>query len=490
MIHMLDNKSSLNGKSRIGLAITWRGLVVPGMAAVACFALASPTALSAQTGPDDPEIGTMTLAGALSFSRLHYPAVKAALADEEAASREVDVARAAYLPQLNLLAQVNRSTVNNVTGALLPQPGFPSISGPVFPETGQSTWNSAVGVSASWRPFDFGYRSAKVDAARSAAEAAGDSANLTQLEVELATTNAFLNLVAAQKLEQAARANLARLEAFASAVHVLVTNKLRAGVEGEQADAATALARATLISTQANVETQRAILGKLVGRSVTTVVIDASALDGAVPMMAGGSGTANVYPAVRREAARVGQEDATLKAISRSAAPQIDIVGGAFARGSGKTSSGRYLDGSSGLGPDVTNWAVGVQLSFPLGNLPAVHAQQRAQRARLEAQRARYEQALADADERLARATSDLSAARQIETVTPAALQSARATEQQQRIRFQSGLATVVDVTSAEATLAQAESQDAIARLNVWRAQAAMAAAQGDFAPFEQLLRP
>jgi len=460
---------------------------------IASFAVAAPATVQAQTRPADTEAGAeiaMTLAEALSYSRLHYPAVKSALAYKEAAARDVDVARTAYLPQVNLLAQINRATVNNVTGLLLPQPGLPAVSGPVFPETGQSTWNSAVGVSASWRPFDFGYRAAKVEAARNAAEAASDGASLTQLDVELATANAFLNLVAAQRLEQAARANLARLEAFASAVHILVTNKLRAGVEGEQADAAVALARATLISTQANVETQRAILAKLVGRPVAAVTIDAVALDRSPPSTGVSSASAEAHPAVRLEAARIGQEDATLKAITRSAAPQVDIVGGAFARGSGKTSSGRYLDGTSGLDPNVTNWAVGVQLNFPLGNLPTIRAQQRAQRARLEAQRARYEQSIAEANEQLARSVSDLSAARQIALVTPAALQSARATEQQQRIRFQLGLATLVDVTTAEATLAQAESQDAIARLNVWRAQAVLAAAQGDFAPFEQLLRP
>lgn len=462
---------------------------------VAAAMLVAPAVLHAQDTvpqpPATPETGSpITLGDALAYARTHFPAITAALADKEAAARDVDVARTAYLPQVNLLAQINRSTVNNVTGLLLPQAGFPSISGPVLPETGQSAWNSAVGVSASWRPFDFGYRSAKVEAARSAADAAGESASLTQLDVQLATANAFLNLVAAQKLEQAAQANLARLDAFSTAAHVLVTNKLRAGVEGEQADAAVALARATLISAHANVETQRAILARLIGRPVGSVTVDTAALDRAAPALPGAAPKLEAHPAVRLEQARTAQAAATLKAIGRSAAPQVDLVGGAFARGSGKTSAGQYLDGSSGLRPDVTNWGLGIQLSVPLGNLPTMRAQERAQRARLDAQRARADLALADAAERLDRARADLVAAGQIETVTPTALQSARTTEQQQRIRFRLGLATVVDVTTAEATLAQAESQDAIARLNVWRAQAALAAAQGDFSPFEQTLRP
>jgi 6-phosphofructokinase len=67
-----------------------------------------------------------------------------------------------------------------------------------------------------------------------------------------------------------------------------------------------------------------------------------------------------------------------------------------------------------------------------------------------------------------------------IAKVTPRELVAARNAESQQRVRFQSGLATAVDVTVAEAALAQAESQEAIAQLNVWRAMGAYAAATGD----------
>jgi outer membrane protein len=99
------------------------------------------------------------------------------------------------------------------------------------------------------------------------------------------------------------------------------------------------------------------------------------------------------------------------------------------------------------------------------------------------AERDRYEQTLGDLAEQLAQARSALASAHEIAKVTPVALQAARQGEAQQRARFQSGLATAVDVTAAEAVLAQAESQDAIARLNVWRALAAVAAAQGDMSP-------
>jgi hypothetical protein len=47
----------------------------------------------------------------------------------------------------------------------------------------------------------------------------------------------------------------------------------------------------------------------------------------------------------------------------------------------------------------------------------------------------------------------------------------------------------VVDVAAAEGVLAQAEADDAIARLSVWRAELGIAAAQGDLQPFLEMIQ-
>jgi outer membrane protein len=307
----------------------------------------------------------------------------------------------------------------------------------------------------------------------------------TRLEVLTATSNAYMNLAAAQSLASVAQANVDRLHAVSTSIHVLVDNKLRAGVEAEQSDAAEALARTTLLSARNNVELQKATLAKLVGRPSGTFSIDDAPLLDSPPALAGldGPGIVTSHPVALGEAARVRQQSAQLSALNRSYAPQIDLIGSASERGGGKTSAGIYRGGDSGLNPDVGNWSVGVQVIVPLGAFPSLAAQQGAQRARVQAERDRYDQTLGDLTEQLAQAQATLNSAQEIAKVTPIALKSARTSEAQQRVRYQSGLATVVDVTAAEAALAQAESQDAIARLNVWRAAAALAAAQGDFSP-------
>lgn len=454
-------------------------------ASAAAIVLVGASARAAEQAAAPGPVARLSLAEALDYAAANYPAVKAALEQKVAADRDVDAAQAAYLPQVNLLWQINRSTVNNITGVLLPQSVIPSISGPVLPDNNQSAWNSGAGVLATWRPFDFGYRAAKVDAARGAATAAEQAVALTRLEVLTATANAYMNLAAAQSLAIVAQANVDRLHAFASSTHVLVDNKLRAGVEAAQADAAEALARATLAGARNNVEQQKATLAKLVSRPATAIAIDDAPLLSAPPATGAASGPRSLdsHPSALAEAARVRQQDAQARALDRSFAPQIDLVGSASERGGGKTSAGAYRGGDVGLTPDVGNWSVGVQVTLPLGGFVGLAAQDSAQRARARAEHDRYQQTLGDLAEQLAQAQASLASAQEIAKITPLALQAARQGEAQQRARFQSALATAVDVTAAEATLAQAESQDAIAKLNVWRAAAALAAAEGDMSP-------
>ena len=447
----------------------------------------APSAWAQATVSPEPKAQSLSLSQALDYADQNYPSVKAALQERVAADKRVDEARAAFLPDVNLLWEINRATVNNITGVLLPQAVIPSVSGPVLPETGRSDWNSAAGAIVSWRVFDFGQRSAKVDAARQAAAGAQASYDLARLDVTAATFNAYLNVLAAEALTSAAQANVDRLETFGKAVHVLVDNKLRPGVESEQADAALALGRTQMIAAQANGEAQRVTLGKLLGRPAADLRLSRPAAGPDAQRLLPTSQQARDHPAALAEAARVRQQEAQLSATARTYSPLVDAIASANSRGSGRSPNGTFT-GSSALGLGTDNWAAGVRVTLPLGAYPAVHARQMAQRASVEAERQRYDQTLRDLDERTAQSRIAVTSAAAIARLTPAALTAARNAETQQRARFQSGLASVVDVTVAEAALVQAESQQAIADLNVWRAIGAYAAATGDFAPLRSSL--
>src|SRR5204862_5767206 len=88
-----------------------------------------------------------------------------------------------------------------------------------------------------------------------------------------------------------------------------------------------------------------------------------------------------------------------------------------------------------------------------------------------------------------AKARALMKAATEIARNTPIERQAATAGESQARARYQTGLASVTEVAEAQRLLAQAEADDAVARLGVWLALLAMAQAHGDLAPFLEPIR-
>ena len=82
-----------------------------------------------------------------------------------------------------------------------------------------------------------------------------------------------------------------------------------------------------------------------------------------------------------------------------------------------------------------------------------------------------------------------LTGARRVARNIPIQLDAARATEQQAAARYKAGLATIVEVAEAQRLLTQTEIDDALARLSVWRAMLALAAAEGDLSPYLDQVR-
>ena len=81
-------------------------------------------------------------------------------------------------------------------------------------------------------------------------------------------------------------------------------------------------------------------------------------------------------------------------------------------------------------------------------------------------------------------------ASRAIAANTPIQLAAAQQSEAQASARYQAGLASIIEVADAQSLLAQAEVQDQLARVDVWRALLAEAVAQGNLAPFLALMHP
>jgi outer membrane protein len=464
----------------------YSGLWKAGIGLVLLMAVSRPVrAQSAQQ-----ETRAFTIEEAVDFALKNYPAVRASLERARSAEAGIGLARTSYLPRTDILWQSNRATDNNIAGLTIPNSVIAPITGPVaLSPLNRSAWGSAGGLLFSWEPLDFGYRGARVDAARAVKNRASAEASLTRLDVSIATVNAYLTMLAAEQTVRTAKADVERRETFTKSVHVLVDNQLRAGAEASRADAELARARVNLARAQQQAATSRAQLANILGIADATVEVREGRLLGTPPAAAPPATTVAANPAAEVQRARVQESQSLVRAIERSYYPKLYLQSVVMGRGSGVDPTGKFLGGSEGLGPDRANWATGVSVTFPVFDIFSIKSKKAVEAANERAEEARYDQALQDLTGQLRKAQSSLDGARKVAENTPVELEAARTTEIQERARYQAGLATLVDVSDAESLLVQAEIDDALARLAVWQNLASVAAARGDLGPFLESLR-
>lgn len=447
-------------------------ILILGMAAGA------PPIAQAQDAP-------ITLPQAVEQALSQYPAVTAALEQAAAAAAEVNLAKTAWLPRADFVAQINRATRNNTFGLLLPQGLLPSISGPVR-GTNDSTnvWGSAAGVLVSWEPFDFGLRRSALEAAESGHGRAEAGADVTRLRIRTAAADGFLTLLAAEQTILAAKAGVERARVLDQVTDSLSRSGLRPGADAARAHAEVALAESQLIEAGQAADVVRAALSQLLGIPASLVVLRSDPLLAAPPEGELPGMPLDDHPLAREQAAVVREAQALERGLKRSYYPRVALQGSVYARGTGAELDGTTGGGFSGLGPSVQNWAVGVTATFAALDLPAIRAREQAQACRERAAEAEYQRILLDLRIQLDQARAKLKGARRIAQNTPIALGAARSAEQQASARYRTGLSNVTDVADAERLLTQAEIDDSLARLGVWRALLGVAAAQGDLQPF------
>jgi outer membrane protein len=442
----------------------------------------------AQSSQTPPTI--FTLAQAVQFALDHYPTVRAALEQINASTANVSVAKSAYLPRLDSLWQSHLGTANNVFGQVLPQSVIPAMSGPVLSSASAgSVWGTATGALFSWEPFDFGLRQATVAGAEAAVVRARAGEALTRLDVQTTVGAAFLAIVGAQRAVVALQADVDRRDLLSRAVHTLVDNQLRPGAEASRTDAERAAAQTRLIQAQQAVTLAQISFARVLGLTSGTVAIDAMSLLERVPAATAIAAGATPHPLAQVRQAAIDAAHAQEEVLSRTDLPRVYFQSSVFARGSGANANGQ-LDGSlAGLGLDRANWAAGVQVVFPNAfDFTSLRARKAVAAASARAETALYDEALLTVTSQQQAAAAMVESARAVAANTPIQLEAARQSESQARARYQAGLASIVEVADTQSLLAQAEVQDQLARIDVWRALLAQAAAQGTLTPFLSLL--
>ena len=270
-------------------------------------------------------------------------------------------------------------------------------------------------------------------------------------------------------------------------------NQLRPGADESRADAELAIAQNQVSQAIQALTFARAGLAEAIGAAGATFTLEPGPLvqlPSVSPTPPAETPNVDAHPAVRAEAAAIETVQARERAVARTYAPRVDLQTAFSGRGTGADVPGQPPAGN-GWSLDVPNWAVGVTVSFQVLEGIAVSARKRVEAQNELAERARHEQTIQLVTTQRTRAQALMTAAADIARNTPVELKAATDAETRARARYSSGLASVIEVAEAQRLLAQAEADDAVARLGVWRAFLAVTQAAGDLMPFlEQLRRP
>jgi len=426
----------------------------------------------------------MTIRQAVARAEERYPLIRAASEQANAAAAGINLARTAYLPKVDFHAQLNRATRNNIYGMMFPQGVIPPISGPPNPVNSMTNvWGSGAGFLVSWEPFDFGLRQAQTDAAERARRRAELAVERTRFEIAAQAADAFLTVLAAQQTVEAAKAGVKRAQAFHEIVSALVKAELRPGADAARTRAEVAMAESQRIDAERAAVVARASLAHFTGTAPPELDPQPGRLlsDPPVPGQTSGAGT---HPALTEQAAAIEEAKARQRILERSYFPKFQLQGAQYARGSGANPDFTTGGAAAGLGPNIYNWGVGFSLTMPLMDYASLREKKKIESIQQRVEAARLDQIKAEIDTRLEKAKAMLEGAQRLVANIPIQIESARAAETQATVRYRSGLGTLAEVAEAQRLLTQTEIDQSLARLAVWRALLAIAAAQGDLKPF------
>ena len=426
-----------------------------------------------------------TLERAVSDALANHPRIRASVAEESAAEARIDEARTARLPDVGVSAQINRSTGNTVPGAFFSTTGFAPIAGPTRGKSlDDGAWQTGASLWTTWDVLSLTRQAAAIDVALAGHVEASAATSARRLEIAYRAADAFMVLVEAQEAVRAAQLGVDRAHVLATVTKSLVDQSLRPGADSARADAELAAAQTALARAEQARDVRRALLAEAVGNPGLAVdampngllgPIDAITARAALPAAA----PSPSHPDLAQSNAVVMRTTEAQRLVSVEYLPRLDLVAAIWARG-----SGYFQTPGSGLVPDTANWAAAATVTWSLLDIPSIRARARTAAATRDVAVARRDEAYLAVAGELATSTSVLRGALKVAAQTPATLAAARVAEQQAAARFKTGLTPVVEVADAERVLAQAEIDDALAKLEVRRALLLLARASGDLGPF------
>jgi len=429
---------------------------MPLIRAAAAFAacLVAATAMADPAPhPDQP----LTLVQLTDLALSNNPATKLAWAEIRNGEAGVELARSGYWPQISADYSIDREGIVFSGKALAAETNF----GP--------------SVSLSYLLWDFGTRSGATDAAKFTLASAQLSGNQTVQDLILSVEQDYYQALESQALVEADQESVKDASALLDAAQQRRVAGLATIGDVYQAEAALATADLALQQAQGQLAVSRGQLAVAVGYSVDTDL----------PLAPWAGKVRAQLPAksvqqLLQDAKDSRPEILASKAQVQSAVSNLEATEGRGWPTLGLTASGqrtRSLIG--GQNSTATGYNAGLTLSFPLFTGFADQAANRQAQAAVDTAQASADQLLLTVELEVWQAYQNLITAASSLDTTDTGLKSAQEASDVTNARYKGGLGSILDVLSAQATLANARVQQVQARLNWFAAQTAMGHAVG-----------
>lgn len=438
----------------------------------------------------------LTIREAVGVSLRNFPIISNKLYKLRAAKANVTLAKTQYLPNLNVDFQESGVTPNRIASVVMNNvSGFDTVpvdSGPPATKFNFTPiCNSLQGLNLNWLVVDFGLRHANDQFAYADARIAKADLNLTKLDVAFDAADSFLTAVATKQIIRAAQANLDHMEAANLRTKVLVSKGLRPGIEAANWDFEVSRAKITLIKAQKEARLALIDLAERMGIANQDIDVVSEPLIHPPIEMEGqqmGKFDLKSHPYVLLKAAEIERWKAKIKLLDVAYRPHLWLNSSVWGRGSGENSVNPLRSVAGGFLPQTFDYMVGGSLSFPVMEIFPLRAQKKIAYSHQMAARADFDLAIQILERKDARARVLLAEARRVAKETPMLVDAAKVREIKELKRYSTGLTNMVTVAEAEKALAQAQVEDALAQLEVWRSILALSYAQGDLRTFLNLV--
>lgn len=420
----------------------------------------------------------------------NLPQLEALRQQAKSTEQNIALARNTAVPDVNAGYQVNLATFNNITGMsypgfLLPISGPPSVNNKLNFVPG-----SALGALLKWNPFTFGQRNAAIEKATAQFKQANAAYNEQLFQYQYSAVNLYLEIIYCQQVLKSLQANIARSNVSLDQVLVLAKTGLKPGIDTTQFQAAITQAEMDYLQTERTCLQRLTELTRLTGDNepIENIVLVDTLFNQKIVTLIDTASLINQHPYYQNIEAQKGVTEATLKAIQKSAVPQLDIWGNAYARGSGVDATGA-VDKVKGFGLSRTNLGAGVQLSVPILKYKRVNIEKKQYQYLLQSDNARLAQARLDISKQIQTAVLQYGQDVKIAAKSPELLKAANDVYEGLKLSYETGLIDFTRLANAQYELQRAEVNDANARLQLWRSLLAIAVAKGSLNLFTDQLK-